>query len=87
MYQGRDKVPRAVVERDVVWMAGDAGFVEGNQDVDRGGGLLVALSLHGVGEARREGGGEQLCDLGLVPRTRHRVGEVTVAGLDAGIEG
>lgn len=48
LHQRRHKGPRAVVERDVVRVGGDARRVKGHEDVDVGGGLGgVAGSLAG----------------------------------------
>jgi hypothetical protein len=76
MYEGGDEMSCSVVERDVVWMRGDAGFVEGDEHVDRGGGGVYGFIFHGVGEIGCECGGKEIGDLLLLPGGCHAIWEI-----------
>jgi hypothetical protein len=76
VHEGRNEVPCSVVERDVVWMRGDASFVKSDENVDRGGGCICRFLRHGFREIGREERGEEVGDLLLVPRGRHAIREI-----------
>lgn len=71
MYKRRDEMPCAMIERDMVRMARDAGLVEGYEDVNGSGRLLIAFRFHGIRKIRCKSRGQKRGDFRLVPRTRH----------------
>ena len=64
-----DEDPATVIQRAVVWMRGDSVAVKGDENVDRGRGLLLAG--HGEDASKRVGH-----PVGI-PFGRHAIGEVS----------
>lgn len=68
LHQGAEEMHGAVVQRAVVGVVADAGRVEGEEDVNGGGGWAG-------GAVRDEGGGQQRGDVAGGPGGDHAVGE------------
>lgn len=88
LHEGADEVHGAVVERAVVGVVADAVAVEGEEDVDCGGGGRVVLIVAVFGGAlaegfvagvagvlRGEGVGQEVGDIGLAPLGGHAIWE------------
>lgn len=67
VYERRNKVPRAVEERDVIGVGGDARGVKGDHDVDCRCRRILRLVLHGIRKVWRKRRGKEIRHFLFIP--------------------